>query len=463
MTATYSERIKGVATSVAVKAPVRAATTANITLSGLQTIDGVVLAAGDWVLVKNQTAPTENGIYVAAVAAWARREDFDDDRDVVKGTEVIVTDGSIAASKRYRVATSNPVVIGTSSISFSLVADVNAGVIGTDIQAYDALLQAISALGITANKIIYGTGTDTVALTDAPAVFGLGITGDATLLADLDDTDIASGEYRFDATTVGDFPDGVLASQTGRVKVERQTATEAGMRLQPSNSDKEWTRRQNTTWSGTWDQAVSITGTGTRGGMPVHGAVTWGQLALGTVGQSPVSDGTDLITGVAGLILKETGLTGLSQKDIVLPAGFTVYRLVIWDLLFGTAGGTLGLRVSTDGGSSFISTGTYRTRGNSLNPGTTTSVAMGSSTTATSVQLTGALGASAGNEVDGEILLIPGASAFVCKSSLSYEDASPTGQQAFAKGRHASASVNAIRLIPSAGLTSISYSLHGVS
>src|SRR5690606_26637671 len=57
------------------KASVRVATTGNISLSGLQTIDGVVLGAGDRVLVKNQSNAAQNGIYVAVSGAWARSED----------------------------------------------------------------------------------------------------------------------------------------------------------------------------------------------------------------------------------------------------------------------------------------------------------------------------------------------------------------------------------------------------
>jgi len=60
------------------KASCVAASTANIaTLSGLLTIDGITLAAGDRVLVKNQTAEADNGIYVASASAWARSSDMD--------------------------------------------------------------------------------------------------------------------------------------------------------------------------------------------------------------------------------------------------------------------------------------------------------------------------------------------------------------------------------------------------
>jgi hypothetical protein len=59
------------------KASCRAGTTANITLSGTQTIDGVAVIAGDRVLVKDQTTTTNNGIYVAAAGLWARSTDAD--------------------------------------------------------------------------------------------------------------------------------------------------------------------------------------------------------------------------------------------------------------------------------------------------------------------------------------------------------------------------------------------------
>jgi hypothetical protein len=52
------------------KAPAKAATTANITLSGPQTIDTVSVVAGDTVLVKNQTLPAQNGIYTVQTGAW---------------------------------------------------------------------------------------------------------------------------------------------------------------------------------------------------------------------------------------------------------------------------------------------------------------------------------------------------------------------------------------------------------
>jgi hypothetical protein len=59
------------------KAAVIVATTANITLSGLQTIDGYTTIAGDRVLVKNQSLSQYNGIYIASASAWSRSPDMD--------------------------------------------------------------------------------------------------------------------------------------------------------------------------------------------------------------------------------------------------------------------------------------------------------------------------------------------------------------------------------------------------
>lgn len=99
------------------KDAVRAATTANITLSGEQTIDGVALTAGDRVLVKNQTDATENGIYVVATGAWSRAEDMNQN-DEVKAAAMYVTDGTTQSGTAWVCNNTGNVVIGTTNISF---------------------------------------------------------------------------------------------------------------------------------------------------------------------------------------------------------------------------------------------------------------------------------------------------------------------------------------------------------
>lgn len=94
------------------------ATTANITLSGEQTIDSVAVVAGNRVLVKNQSTASQNGIYVAAAGAWARSNDFRQAGQVVQGTSVYINSGATQAGRLYTITTANPIVPGTTSLTF---------------------------------------------------------------------------------------------------------------------------------------------------------------------------------------------------------------------------------------------------------------------------------------------------------------------------------------------------------
>ena len=114
-------RFDGLTEGLAIKRPVRVATTANITLSGTQTIDGVAVVADDRVLVKNQTTASQNGIYKVASGTWSRAKDFDGNGDLVTGTRVLVTAGSTNIRREFCVTTANPIVIDTSSITFEQI------------------------------------------------------------------------------------------------------------------------------------------------------------------------------------------------------------------------------------------------------------------------------------------------------------------------------------------------------
>ncbi|MEB0223618.1 phage tail protein [Pseudomonas sp. 10S4] len=103
------------------KQSVRVATTANITLVGPQTIDGVAVVAGDRVLVKNQTAAKDNGIYVAAVAAWVRAIDADISAEVTSALAVSVEQGATQADTRWQLVTDGAIVLGTTALTFQNV------------------------------------------------------------------------------------------------------------------------------------------------------------------------------------------------------------------------------------------------------------------------------------------------------------------------------------------------------
>lgn len=76
--ATTKNYVDSVAQGLDPKASCVAATTANISLGGQPSvIDGITLVTGDRCLVKNQTLPNENGIYIVATTAWTRSTDMD--------------------------------------------------------------------------------------------------------------------------------------------------------------------------------------------------------------------------------------------------------------------------------------------------------------------------------------------------------------------------------------------------
>ena len=85
--------VDSVAQGLNPKASCQVATTANITLSGLQAIDGYTTLASDRVLVKNQTTSSQNGIYLASASAWTRATDMDVWAEVAGAYTVILNGG----------------------------------------------------------------------------------------------------------------------------------------------------------------------------------------------------------------------------------------------------------------------------------------------------------------------------------------------------------------------------------
>lgn len=110
--------VDSVAQGLDVKSSVVAATTANITLSGTQTVDGIALVAGNRVLVKNQTTASANGIYAVSASAWTRTTDADTWNELVSAF-VFVEKGSINADTGWVSTIDAGGTLGSTAVTFS--------------------------------------------------------------------------------------------------------------------------------------------------------------------------------------------------------------------------------------------------------------------------------------------------------------------------------------------------------
>lgn len=144
-----------------VKGSVRAATTANITLSGAQTIDGVSVIAGDRVLVKDQSTGSTNGIYVAAASTWSRATDADVDAEVHAGMFTFVEEGTANADSGWVLTTNNPIVVGSTALAFAQFSGAGQITAGAGLTKTGNTIDAVG----TANRITVNANSIDIAST----------------------------------------------------------------------------------------------------------------------------------------------------------------------------------------------------------------------------------------------------------------------------------------------------------
>lgn len=157
------------------KQSARAATTTNGTLATAyengDTLDGVTLATGDRILLKDQTTGSENGIYVvAASGAPTRATDMPAASDG-KGVAVTVTSGTVNADRVY-IQTADTATVGTNALTWSQL-----GGGGTVYTAGDGLSESPAGTFNVATGTGLETSSDAVRI--AAAAAGAGLTGGA--------------------------------------------------------------------------------------------------------------------------------------------------------------------------------------------------------------------------------------------------------------------------------------------
>lgn len=150
-----------VAQGLDVKASVLVGTTANITLSGAQTIDGVSVVAGDRVLVKNQTTQADNGIYVAASGAWARSADANTWDELVSAY-TFIEEGSTYADTGWVCTINKGGTLGTTPITWSQFSGAGTYLAGTGLTLSGNTF-SITNTAVTAGS--YGSASKTLTAT----------------------------------------------------------------------------------------------------------------------------------------------------------------------------------------------------------------------------------------------------------------------------------------------------------
>lgn len=106
------------------KLPVRVAPPVNVTVASPgATLDGVTMAAGDRVLLANQTTASQNGIYnwVAAASAMTRATDSDTAAKLTDSLLVTVDEGTVNRDSIFSLSTNKPITVGTTALRFTRI------------------------------------------------------------------------------------------------------------------------------------------------------------------------------------------------------------------------------------------------------------------------------------------------------------------------------------------------------
>ena len=296
-------------------------TTGNITLSGEQTLDGI-LTSTDRVLVKNQTASEENGIYTSASGAWTRTAELDES-DEVAGSFVFVSSGTDLGSTGWActadpdeftigttpmpwaqfsstgyvtasgglvktgndvapngvledlntlgtVSSDGQVIVGTGSGAFAYESGntlrTSIGLaIGTDVQAYDAELAALAGLASANNKVPYFTGSETAGMLDFKDEDNLGSDSDSALASQqsikayVDSNTESMNEFVELTDTPADYSgDGLKVLRVNSTPDAVEFVNFASTYLEASPSNGETDKAPNSDWA--YDHTNAVTG-----------------------------------------------------------------------------------------------------------------------------------------------------------------------------------------------------------
>ena len=215
------------------KQATRAVTTTNINLSSgaPSQVDGVTLSHNDRVLVTGQTTASQNGIYYVVTlgsgsnGTWSRSTDSNQTGELLAGTIIMVTEGSVYADTQWKLITDNPIVIDTTPLTFTqnymansisggtsnVVVNSNANVTISSAGAANVL--TVSNTGVYVSGVVSATGniTGNYFIGNGSALTGI-VTGIPTQIANgTSNINIASANGNIEFA-VGSSPDTMIVS-----------------------------------------------------------------------------------------------------------------------------------------------------------------------------------------------------------------------------------------------------------
>jgi hypothetical protein len=309
------------------KLSIAVATTANITLSGEQTIDGISTNTSR-VLVKNQTTQSQNGIYISNPSSWTRSTDATSSSQLTNAA-VYVAQGTVNANTGWNQITANP-TIGTSNIVWVQSSGSGTYSAGTGLNLSGGVFSNTGVLSVTgtANQITSNTTSGAVTLSLPATITGLTSVTSTTFVGAL--TGNAST-----ATTTSSLANGAAGSipyQTGSGSTS-MLATATGVLIggtTPSYTTTPTLTGTNITGipnTGLVNDSVTVTaGTGLTGG----GTVLLGNtITLTNAGVTSLTAGTNISVSAS------TGASTISVTGTVPTAAgltnsiFTTYSATL--------------------------------------------------------------------------------------------------------------------------------------
>jgi hypothetical protein len=272
-----------VAQGLDTKASVVAATVANITLSGTQTIDGVAVTAGQRVLVKNQTAPADNGLYLCAAGSWTRTTDMSTWAQV-PGAYVFVEGGTTQADTGWVCTSDAGGTIGVTAMTWAQFSGAGSYTAGT---------------GLTLTGSVFSANTSQTQVTAVGTLTDLSVSGNANI-GNIGTGGLISATGNLNA---GNIITGGIVSATGNGTFGNVSATTFTGALSGAAT---------TAGTVTTNAQPNITSTGTLTTLSVSGNAN-----IGNIGTGGLITATGNITGgnVIGTLLTGT-LTTQAQPNI---------------------------------------------------------------------------------------------------------------------------------------------------